>query len=366
MEDLADRPISALRWVGGPDGHLELVDQRRLPEALVWAECRDLQQLCDAITSMVVRGAPAIGVSAGFGLVLALGSYEGADTKGALEQMIQAGHLLRQTRPTAVNLVWAVERVLAAATSFLQGHPEASIEDLRQLVFQQALAIQREDMEACLRIGKNGCHLVTDGMGIITHCNAGALATAGQGTALSILFEAKRLGKQFRVYVDETRPLLQGARLTTWELSRVGIDTVLICDNMAGWLIKKRHIQAVITGADRIAANGDTANKIGTYSLAVLAAKHDVPFYVAAPLSTFDLSIKTGCDIPIEHRHQDEVLKLGGIHLAPQQVRACNPAFDVTDAGLITAIVTEAGLIVRPDACKIRQMVAGTRPASRP
>lgn len=366
MEDLADRPISALRWVGGLDGHLELVDQRRLPGALVWAECRDLEQLCDAIRSMVIRGAPAIGVSAGFGLVLALGSYKGTDTKGALEHMIQAGHLLKQTRPTAVNLAWAVERVIAAVTSFLQGHPKASLEDLRQFVFQEAVAIQREDMDSCLRIGKNGCHLITDGMGIITHCNAGGLATAGQGTALSIFFEAKRLGKTFTVYVDETRPLLQGARLTAWELARVGIDTVLICDNMAGWLIRKGRVQAVITGADRIAANGDAANKIGTYSLAVMAAKHRVPFYIAAPLSSFDRSIKSGHDIPIEHRDPDEVLKICGMNLAPRQVRAWNPAFDVTDARLITAIVTEAGLIVRPNARRIRQLVAGTRPPSRP
>ena len=225
--------------------------------------------------------------------------------------------------------------------------------DLCDIVFAEANAIYQEDIDMCRRIGENGEKIINDGDGILTHCNAGALATAGQGTALSIIFEAHKKGKKFKVYVDETRPLLQGARLTAWELKQAGIDVTVIFDNMAGWLMKQGKINAVITGADRIAANGDAANKIGTYSLSVLAKEHGIPFYIAAPSSTFDLTIKNGSEIPIEQRPAVEVTKFQDIQIAPDGVEVFNPAFDVTEAKNITAIITEKGIIEKPDTGKI-------------
>jgi methylthioribose-1-phosphate isomerase len=220
---------------------------------------------------------------------------------------------------------------------------------LQEVVLREANAICQEDVDMCRRIGLNGQKFIKDGFGVLTHCNAGALATAGQGTALSVMFEAHKKGRRFRVYADETRPLLQGARLTAWELQQAGIDVTVICDNMAGWLMKQGRINAVITGADRIAANGDTANKIGTYSLSILAGKHGIPFYIAAPSSTFDLSIKSGDEIPIEQRAADEVTNFAGVQTAPVGVDVCNPVFDVTHGRDITAIITERGVIENPN-----------------
>jgi len=354
-------PVKAIEWIGGLEGYLQLIDQRRLPADLVQIRCKDLAQLCDAIKTMAIRGAPAIGVSAGFGMVLALQGC-GHDLKQALGILHEAAGQLIGTRPTAVNLAWAVERVLKAAEGLVAARPDAGVDDLRQAVFQEAMRIWREDVEACHRIGLYGSDLIKEGMAVLTHCNAGALATAGQGTAISVIYEAHKQGRSFTVYVDETRPLLQGARLTAWELAQARIRAVVICDDMAGWLMRQGMVSVVLTGADRIAANGDTANKIGTYSLAVLAARHSIPFYVAAPLSTFDLATRTGQDIPIEQRAGEEVRQIGGTTIVPDGIEVWNPAFDVTDARLITAIITDAGIIERPSRRNIEAFLRRSGP----
>jgi len=343
----------ALKWVGGVDGFLELIDQRRLPAEFVKLQCRDVEQVYEAIKTLAVRGAPAIGVCAAYGLVLGM---QNLDTRysmlDALERLAKSCEYLASSRPTAVNLFWALDRVRLKAEQFVgrRRGTRDELEALREVVLEEANAIYEEDVDMCRRIGENGEKFIKDGVGILTHCNAGALATAGQGTALSVMLEAQKKGRKFKVYVDETRPLFQGARLTAWELKQAGIDVTVICDNMAGWLMKQGHIDAVITGADRIAANGDTANKIGTYSLSILAREHGIPFYIAAPSSTFDLSIKSGREIPIEQRAAEEVTCLwsgsgGKTQIAPEGIGVYNPAFDVTDASFITAIITEKGVI---------------------
>jgi len=346
--------IQAVKWVGDTDGFLELIDQRELPGKLVKLQCREVEHLCEAIKTLAVRGAPAIGVAAAYGLVLALRNL---DASVALQQglgaLAEAQDRLAATRPTAVNLFWALDRGKKSAEEFVAAHPAANLEKLSRHVLTEANAIYREDVDMCRRIGQNGQKFIKSGAGILTHCNAGALATAGQGTALSVMFEAHKKGKKFKVYVDETRPLLQGARLTAWELQQAGISVTVICDNMAGWLMKQGKINAVITGADRIAANGDAANKIGTYSLSILAREHGIPFYIAAPSSTFDLAIKKGADIPIEQRPAEEVRRFAGTQVAPDGVAVYNPAFDVTEARDISAIITERGVIKRPSAGKI-------------
>jgi len=347
--------VQAVKWVGDIDGYLELIDQRQLPAELTKLKCRDIKQLYEAIKTLTVRGAPAIGVAAAYGLVLALQKLElaGSPEQG-LKAIADACEYLTSTRPTAVNIFWAVNRVRRKAEEFVAARPKTNLQALRETILAEANAIYQEDVDMCRRIGRNGEKFIKDGAGILTHCNAGALATAGQGTALSVMYEAKKKAKKFKVYVDETRPLLQGARLTAWELKQAGIETILICDNMAGWLMKQGEISAVITGADRIAANGDTANKIGTYSLSILAREHGIPFYVAAPSSTFDLSIKSGAEIPIEQRAAEEVRFCGSRQTAPDEVDIYNPAFDVTIAKNITAIVTERGVIRKPNARKIK------------
>lgn len=336
---------SALQWVGDIAGHLELLDQRRLPEKIVKIRCETTEQLYEAIKTLAVRGAPAIGVAAGYGLVLSLRDAEEKSLQTAMDSINEACHYLGSARPTAVNLFAALERCKKAAKQFIESQKSASVKDLRECVLRTAQSIYEEDVEMCIKIGRNGQQFIKDGGTVLTHCNAGALATAGQGTALSVLYEAKKSGKKFTVYADETRPLLQGARLTAWELKQAGIETVLICDNTAGWLMKQGKIDAVITGADRIAANGDTANKIGTYSLAVLARENGVPFYIAAPSSTFDLSLSSGKEIPIEQRDASEVTSFAGKAVAPAGVAAYNAAFDVVDAGYITAVITERGIL---------------------
>ena len=343
-----------LKWIGGTDGFLELIDQRRLPTEFVKLECRDSEQLFDAIKTLAVRGAPAIGVSAGYGLVLAMQKLQSGDSlEQGLKVLAESVEYLASSRPTAVNLFWALERVRQNIDEFAAANPDATIPALQEAVLAEANAICKEDEDMCRRIGQNGQKFIEDGSGILTHCNAGALATAGQGTALSLMFEAHKNGKKFKVYADETRPLLQGARLTAWELKQAGIDVTLICDNMAGWLMKQGKVNAVITGADRIAANGDAANKVGTYSLSILAREHGVPFYIAAPSSTFDLKIKSGAEIPIEQRSADEVTSFGERRTTPEDVDTYNPAFDVTEAQDITAIITERGVIENPNAGNI-------------
>jgi methylthioribose-1-phosphate isomerase len=353
--------VEAVKWVGGIDGCLELVDQRRLPAEYVTLQCRDVETLFDAIKTLAVRGAPAIGVAGAYGLVLALQKPGTNDSiEKALEALAAANEYLASSRPTAVNLFWALDRVCQRAKEVsrascprFEGGTPSTRQGLREAVLAEANAIREEDVEMCRRIGQHGEQFIKENEGILTHCNAGALATAGQGTALSPMFEAYKKGKRFKVYADETRPLLQGARLTAWELQQAGIDVTVICDNMAGWLMKQGKINAVITGADRIAANGDTANKIGTYSLSVLAREHGVPFYIAAPSSTFDLSIKSGDEIPIEQRAAEEVTTFAGTQTAPTGIAAYNPAFDVTDARDIAAIITEKGVIEKPDSERI-------------
>ncbi|HJZ86737.1 MAG TPA: S-methyl-5-thioribose-1-phosphate isomerase [Polyangia bacterium] len=311
--------LSPLKW---NDEKLWLLDQRKLPAQEVWLCYDDYREVARAIRDMVVRGAPAIGCAAAFGY--ALGIRQGAPPAQVLAT-------LRATRPTAVNLFWALERVARAAD------PVA-----------EAIAIWQDDIDRCLRIGRHGAALMPAAGTVLTHCNAGALATGGYGTALGVIRAARAAGKRLEVLADETRPFLQGARLTAWELARDGIPVTIITDNMAGALMARGEVQAVVVGADRIAANGDTANKIGTYTLAVLAREHEIPFYVAAPLSTVDLATSTGADIPIEERDPREVTHVGAARLAPEGVGVRNPAFDVTPARFIRAIITEAGVAEPP------------------
>ena len=335
--------LQTLHWVGGVDGCLRMIDQTRLPVEFVEIECRDVQAVWEAIKTLRVRGAPAIGIAAAYGLCLGVQNVVGSDQIAFFHRLNETADYLASSRPTAVNLCWALERMKRAAER-LRGRPTAEI---MAALLAEAQAIHEEDRQMCRAIGRHGAELFRDGQGVLTHCNAGGLATSDYGTALAALFAAAESGKTLHVYADETRPLLQGARLTAWELQQRGIDVTVICDNMAAQVMREGRVQAVVTGADRIAANGDTANKIGTYGVAVLAAAHKIPFYVAAPSSTFDLSIQSGAEIPIEQRDPREVTHGFGRQTAPEGVAVYNPAFDVTPAGLIAAIVCERG-VIRP------------------
>jgi len=289
-----------------------------LPGKYEKLNCETIEQLYDAIKTLAVRGAPAIGVSAGYGVVLAASKIKpDADLPQALVHLEKSIEYLSSSRPTAVNLFWALNRMKTHAEKLIAEDPKMPLTDFRNALLDEANAICDEDKRMCKAIGVNGQRFIKEEATVLTHCNAGALATAGQGTALSPMYEARNRGRKFKVYADETRPLLQGGRLTAWELTQAGIDAVLICDNMAGALMKHGKINAVITGADRIAANGDAANKIGTYSLSILAAVHNIPFYIAAPSSTFDLAIKTGKEIPIEQRDPAEITTFGSSTVAP-------------------------------------------------
>ena len=337
------KSTAPLRWVGQIDGHLQLLDQTLLPQRVEWIRCGDVESLVEAIRSLRVRGAPAIGIAAAYGVCLGLQTNAVTDRNRLLTRLDQVIALLAASRPTAVNLFWALERMRQTAL-----HPGgASPDELRTGLLAEARAIDREDLETCRAIGAHGAALLSDGQGVLTHCNAGGLATSGYGTALAVLFAAHEAGKHLHVYADETRPLLQGARLTTWELLQRGIDVTLICDSMAAQVMREGRVQVVITGADRIAANGDTANKIGTYGLAIAAAAHDVPFYVAAPASTFDRTLASGETIPIEQRSSAEITHGFGLQTAPDGVAVYNPAFDVTPAKLISGIICQHG-IIRP------------------
>ena len=349
--------FKTLQWIGDADGFLELTDQRKLPAQFTAMQCKTPDELYEAIKTLAIRGAPAIGVAAAYGICLAAQETEKLKLSEALSHIEKKADFLSKSRPTAINLFWAIERMKNKARSFSAENPDAKVKDLKKYLLDEAQKIYNEDVEMCRKIGVNGEKFISDGSAVLTHCNAGALATAGDGTALAAVFEAQRKGKKFRVYVDETRPLLQGARLTAWELKQAGIDVTLICDNMAGALMKDGKINAVIVGADRIAANGDAANKIGTYSLSVLAKAHKIPFYVAAPSSTFDLKLKTGRHIPIEQRLPDEVLNFMNVRTAPQDINVYNPAFDVTPAENISAIITENGIIQPPTEEKIRKII---------
>lgn len=346
--------FETLKWNGDIDGSLELIDQRILPTKFETINCNTVDHTFDAIKTLAVRGAPAIGVAAAYGTVIAMQSAPAnATLPDALAHLKQQSDYLASSRPTAVNLFWALNRINDHAQNFIAQNPNASIDDLRHAILTEAHGICSEDKEMCKQIGINGAHFIKENATLLTHCNAGALATAGQGTALSPMYQAKKMGRPFKVYADETRPLLQGARLTAWELDKAGIDVTVICDNMAGMLLKQNKIDAIITGADRIAANGDTANKIGTYALSILANHHNVPFYIAAPSSTFDLEIADGSQIPIEERDPAEVTNFANTPTAPPNVKVYNPAFDVTDAKNITAIITEKGVIEKPTTQKV-------------
>ncbi len=347
-------PASTLTWQGDVDGYLELIDQTKLPLSFEILECRNVESVWQAIKRLSVRGAPAIGVSAAYGVVIGMQSAAGVNQDEFDSQLQKVTDYLASSRPTAVNLFWALDRMKQVAG----GSQNLSSQDRLKLLLAEAKAIDAEDRLMCNQIGKNGAELLSDGMGVLTHCNAGALATAGDGTALSVFYAAKASGKNIHVYADETRPLLQGARLTTWELMQRDIPVTLICDSMAGWVMKEGRIQCVVTGADRIAGNGDAANKIGTYSVALLAKAHNIPFYVAAPSSTFDFKLKTGEEIPIEERASEEITCGFGTQTAPDDVSTYNPAFDVTPASYIDALITEKGIIQPVTADRIQEVLA--------
>lgn len=333
-----------LSWQGAHDGCLRLIDQTLLPVQFMEIDCRTVQEVWDAIKVLKVRGAPAIGVSAAYGVVIGTADSRTA-SRTEFDAILKAtADHLAASRPTAVNLFWALDRMQAVAAQL----PELSPAEMHDRLLVEAKTIHEEDTEMCAAMGRHGSPFLADGSGVLTHCNAGALATAGQGTALSLMFDAAENGKKIHVYADETRPLLQGARLTAWELQQRQIPVTVICDNMTAQVMKEGRIQAVVTGSDRIAANGDAANKIGTYGVALLAKAHGIPFYVAAPSSTFDLSLPTGDDIPIEIRERDEIANGFGRQTVPDGVDVYNPAFDVTPAELIAAIVTERGVINHP------------------
>lgn len=317
-----------------------MIDQRLLPTQEVYRKYTDFLDVAEAIREMVVRGAPAIGVAAAMGIALGTLDIKTRDKKGFLKTFEKVCKVIASTRPTAVNLFWAVDRM----KNVVRKNPKLNIEELKQRLVDEAKIIHKEDILINKQMGKNGSKFIKSGDTILTHCNAGALATAGYGTALGVIRAAVEDGKKIKVFADETRPFLQGSRLTAWELMKDNIDVTLITDNMAGYMMKKGLIDLVIVGADRIAANGDTANKIGTYSVAILAKEHRIPFYVAAPLSTIDLKIKNGDKIPIEERDTREVTHIKNTQIAPDNVKIKNPAFDVTPNKYITAIITEKGV----------------------
>jgi methylthioribose-1-phosphate isomerase len=339
------------------DGTLSLLDQRRLPTEELWIDYTDYREVAEAIRSMVVRGAPAIGVTAAYGASFGARAIEAQTHQEFVTQFKAVCDLLAATRPTAVNLRWALQRM----QSLVEANPEQPVDNLKIGLEYEAMAIHDEDVRINISLGRHGAELLPDQVRILTHCNAGALATAGYGTALGVIRAAVAAGKQVTVLADETRPFLQGARLTAWELQRDNIPTVLICDNMAGYLMAKGVIDAVIVGADRIAANGDVANKIGTYSVAILAREHDIPFYVAAPTSTIDLQLGDGSQIPIEERDRREVTHIGEQQLAPDGIAVMNPAFDITPARLVSAIITEHGVARGDYPMQLADFVARSR-----
>ncbi len=335
------KDVQTLHWVGDIEGHLRMIDQTRLPVEFVEIDCRAVDTVWEAIKSLRVRGAPAIGIAAAYGVCVGVQTGLNCDEPSFFARLGEVTDYLASSRPTAVNLFWALDRMNRAAERFRGKSPR----EIAAGLLAEAWAIHEEDRQMCRAIGRHGAALLDDGQGVLTHCNAGGLATADYGTALAVFFAAAEAGKKLHVYADETRPLLQGARLTAWELQQRGIEVTLICDSMAAQVMREGRVTAVVVGADRIAANGDTANKIGTYGVATLAAAHGIPFYVAAPSSTFDLSIASGAEIPIEQRDAREITHGFGRQTAPEGVKVYNPAFDVTPADRITAIICERGVI---------------------
>ncbi|MFH1202361.1 MAG: S-methyl-5-thioribose-1-phosphate isomerase [Candidatus Omnitrophota bacterium] len=333
--------IRTLEW---RDNKLKIIDQTKLPIKLKYISCGDIKTLWGAIKTLQVRGAPALGVAAAFGVVLGIRNSKARNFKQFKKELDRVTKYLAKSRPTAINLFWALDRMKKIAFQ----NVSKSIPEIKKILLKEAFRILEEDRSICRRMASFGVRLIKNNDRILTICNAGALATADYGTALGVVYRAKEIGRRIKVFACETRPLLQGARLTAWELKRQGIDVTLISDNMAADLMRKNMVDKVFVGADRIAANGDTANKIGTYNLAVLAKFHKIPFYVAAPISTFDLKLKSGQDIPIEERDKSEVTHIQGKSIAPSNIKVYNPAFDVTPAGLISAIITEKKIFSPP------------------
>lgn len=356
-------PVKTIAWEGGADGTFVLIDQTRLPLEEVYIRPESPEAVWECIKQLRVRGAPAIGMAGAFGLYLGLRNIQG-DWNHFWQEAQRLAAYLGGARPTAVNLTWALRRMLKAMETTAPD-PEAA----KAKLLHEAQRLIEEDNAVCLAIGEHGLPLLTDGMGILTHCNAGGLGTAQWGTALAPIFLGHERGMRFHVYADETRPLLQGARLTAWELQQAGVPVTLICDNTAATVMQRGWVQAVIVGTDRVAANGDVANKIGTYGVAVLARAHNIPFYVAAPRSSIDLQLATGAEIPIEERDAYEVTSLGGRRVAPEGVDVFNPAFDVTPAEYVTAIITEVGILRPPytralaQACALPPVEPSAQPA---
>ena len=334
-------PVQTIHW---QNNELKIIDQTLLPAEFREISLNSLDDVWHAIKVLQVRGAPAIGVCAAFGVLVGLNEKKPSSLQEIIEVVIESADYLATSRPTAVNLFWALDRMKQVARESITDSPQALWERLEA----EAIEIYEEDQRMCRAIGEYGAELIQEGFGLLTHCNAGGLATSGYGTALAPMFHAHKQGTKFHVFADETRPLLQGARLTTWELMQAGIDVTLICDNMAAQVMREGRVNLVITGADRIAANGDAANKIGTYSVALLAKAHGIPFYIAAPNSTFDMKLETGDEIEIEQRDPDEVIKGFGKQTGPDGVKVYNPAFDVTPAELITGFITEKGILTPP------------------
>lgn len=352
--------LKTIEWVGDTPGalvpgHVRMVDQTRLPEELTYIETADIQAIWKAIKALQVRGAPAIGVAGAMGVVAGVQNSAAGSAAELASAVKDAADYLATSRPTAVNLFWALERMKRVASESVALSPAA----FKDRLAAEAVAIRDEDARMCRAIGEHGVTLLKDGQTILTHCNAGGLATAEYGTALAPVYVALERNMEVRVFADETRPLLQGARLTAWELLENGVDVTLICDNTAAHVMKEGKVDAVLVGADRIAANGDAANKIGTYGLALLARAHDIPFYVLAPSSTFDLNITSGAEIPIEHRDPEEVTCGFGKPTAPLEVKVYSPAFDVTPADLITAIVCERGIARPPYETSLAALLKG-------
>ena len=348
----------SFRTIQWRDGRVVMIDQTRLPAEEIYNEYTDYRGVAEAIRGMIIRGAPAIGVAAAMGVAIGARDSAAADHDGFFREFETVCGVMAGTRPTAVNLFWAIDRMkrVAAAGRAL------TLPELKRLLVAEAIRIEKEDLAICRAIGKNGAGLIPAGATVLTHCNAGGLATAGYGTALGVIRAAHEAGKGIRVFADETRPWLQGARLTAWELMKDGIPVTLISDNMAGHFMKKGEITCCVVGADRIAANGDTANKIGTYSVAVLARENGIPFYVAAPVSTFDLTLPDGDAIPIEERTSLEVTHIRGIPIAPEGVPVKNPAFDVTPARYISGIITEHGVATGDYLTELKRLAEQVRP----
>lgn len=343
--------VPTIEWEGDFNGKIKLVEQTLLPLEFKYVYSEDKESIWDAIKKLKVRGAPAIGIAAAMGTFIGARDIKTDSTPEFLKELDNVMSYIGSSRPTAVNLFTSLTRMKKVAN----GNSNKSVQDLKNILFEEAIKVLNEDKESCRNIGRNGAEFIKDGMGILTHCNAGGLATADYGTALAVMFTAKEDGKTIHVYADETRPLLQGARITTWELMNANIKTTLICDNMAAYVMKKGKIDCVVVGADRIASNGDAANKIGTYGVSILAKEHGIPFYVAAPISTFDFEIKSGDEIPIEERDGIEVTNGFGKRTAPEGVDVFNPAFDVTPAANIAAIITDKGVIKNPNSDKIKE-----------